>query len=321
MTSFSRSDLRDLHVFLIIARRRNFGQAANELGLTTSALSHAMRRLEERLGVRLLHRTNRTVLPTSAGEVLARRLEDGFDTIADALGELEEYRANPIGELKINVPRDAARLLVGPVLPEFVANYPQLRLTLSCEDRPIDIVAEGFDMGIRYGGTVPRDMVAVPLTKPLRWVVIASPDYLEQNGRPVYPRDLLEQSCIRVRVGDNSVFPWELGEGDAMVRLDVSGPVAINETDATIDAVRRGVGFGYVLERRALEEVALGTAEIVLPDWASPGPAFYAYFSSRRQTDPGLRQLIAMIRQREELDAVERKASVWVHLLDNDGPE
>ncbi|MGO9755583.1 MAG: LysR family transcriptional regulator [Roseiarcus sp.] len=299
MPAFRRSDLPELHIFLTIARRRSFAQAAKELGLTTSALSRAMQKLEDHLGVRLLHRTNRTVAPTLIGERLAQRLDQGFETIAKGLGEIETFRKNPVGELRINVPRDAGRLLIGPILPAFVAAYPQVELIIIAEDRPVDIIAEGFDLGVRYGGTVPEDMVAVALTPPLRWVVIGSPEYLQRRGRPQTPADLLNHDCIKMRLGDNSVFKWELGDGDDMVRLDVQGPLAANDTETTVDAARRGVGLGYVLERRAQQEAASGALEIVLPDWASTGPAFFAYYPSRKQTEPGLRQIIAMIRKNE----------------------
>jgi len=301
MPAFSRSELPELHMFMTIARRRSFRRAAIELGLTTSALSHAMKRLEERMGVRLLHRTARSVVPTPIGERLAQRLEQGFEAIGEALGDVESYRQNPAGELRVNLPRDGARLLIGPVLSQFAEAFPQVRLSLAVEERPVDIVAEGFDAGIRYAGTIPEDMVAMPLTGPLRWVVAGAPGYLARHGRPQAPEDLLRHACIRVHLGDGSTFRWELGDGEAMVRLDAQGPLGVNDTEATIQAAIDGVGLAYVLERRALEEVARGALEIVLPDWASTGPGFCAYYASRKQTQPGLRQLIDMVRRREGL--------------------
>jgi len=236
MPAFSRPELAELHMFVTVARRRSFRQAAIELGLSTSALSHAIKKLEERMGVRLLHRTSRTVVPTPIGEGLAEQLQQAFQTIGEALGEVETFRTNPHGELRINVPRDAARMLIAPVLPEFQAAFPHVNLMMTVEDRPIDIVAEGYDAGIRYGGTVPEDMVAIALTAPLRWVVAGSPGYLARHGRPTQPGDLMTHACIGVRLGNNSIFKWELGDGDAMVRLDVRGPLAVNETEMTIDA-------------------------------------------------------------------------------------
>lgn len=301
MPHYSRSELPDLQIFVTIVRRRNFKLAAIELGVTTSALSHRMKKLEDRMGVRLLHRTNRAVVPTPVGEKLAQRLEGSFDAIGEAIGEVESYRQNPVGQLRMNVPNDAARLLIGPVLRDFALACPQVQLVLAVEDRPVDVIAEGFDAGVRYGGTVPEDMVAMPLTPPLRWVVVGSPGYFERHGRPTRPEDLREHACIRVLLGDNSAFKWELGDGDAMEQIDVQGPFAFNDTATTIDAAVNGAGLGYVLERRVSAEVESGALEIALPDWASTGPPFFAYYASRRQTDPGLRQLIQLIRTREGL--------------------
>lgn len=295
----NRLDLPDLQIFATIVRRRSFKHAAIELGVTTSALSHAMRKLEEKMGVRLLHRTSRTVMPTAPGQQLAERLEQGFDIIGAALAGVESYRQNPSGVLRINVPLDAAKLLLSPVLAQFAAQYPQVALILSVEDRPVDIIAEGYDAGIRYGGTVPQDMVAVPLTRPLRWVVVGSPAFLAKHGRPSHPGDLARLPCIGVRLGNNTAYKWEMGDGERQVRLDVDGPLGVNHTETTIAAAVDGLGLAYVLERRVREEIERGQLEVVLPDWASTGPGFYVYFASRRQNEPGLRPLIEMIRAGE----------------------
>jgi DNA-binding transcriptional LysR family regulator len=224
MPGFTRSELADLNVFTAIVRRRSFRQAAIELGLTTSALSHSMKNLEARLGVKLLNRTSRSVVPTTAGSALAEELERGFQLIGGALGNLDLYRGSPAGRLRINVPRDASRLLLGPVLPRFFAKCPEMQLEITVDDRLVDIVAEGYDAGIRYGATVPKDMVAVPLTTELRWVVVGSQDYLARHGRPKSPEELLNHDCIRIRIGDNSTYPWELGDGDKMQQIDVPVP-------------------------------------------------------------------------------------------------
>lgn len=300
-TMLNRFDLPDLQTFATIVRHRSFKRAAIELGVSTSALSHAMRKLETKMGVRLLHRTSRTVMPTAPGTLLAEQLEQGFDLIGAALSGIESYRQNPSGPLRVNVPLDAARLLLSPVLAAFTAHYPQVALILSVEDRPVDIIAEGFDAGIRYGGTVPQDMVAVPLTRPLRWVVVGAPGFLAQHGRPESPRELTRLPCIGVRLGNNTAYKWELGDGERQIRLDVTGPLGVNHTETTIAAAIAGLGLAYVLERRVQEEIGRGALEVVLPDWASTGPGFYAYFASRRQNEPGLRPLIEMIRAREGL--------------------
>jgi DNA-binding transcriptional LysR family regulator len=296
MATLNRTSLADLNVFMTIVRRRSFRQAATELEVTTSALSHSMRHLEARLGVKLLNRTSRSVLPTLAGAALAERLEHGFQTIGDALAELDQYRGAPAGRLRINVPRDAARLLLSPALPRFFAQYADLELDLTVEDRPVDIVAEGYDAGIRYGGTVPRDMVAVPLTGKLRWVVVGAPAYLNRRGRPQTPSDLLSHACVRMRLGDNTTYKWELGEGARAIALDVPGPVSTNETESAVLAAINGLALAYCLERRVEQELRSGLLEIVLPDWSVMGAPFYMYYPSRRQTPPGLQQLIECLR-------------------------
>ncbi|WGF87080.1 LysR family transcriptional regulator [Marinivivus vitaminiproducens] len=292
----ARSDLAELSVFLAIVRQGSFARAAIELGVTTSALSHAMRKLETRFGVRLLNRTSRAVVPTHAGRELALRLSEGFQTISDALSALDVHRDAPVGRLRLNVPKDAQRLLIGPVLPDFVRRYPQVHLDVTVDDRPVDIVAQGFDAGIRYGGAVPRDMIAVPLTPPLRWVVIGAPAYLERRGRPRTPEELHLHACVQMRIGDNSAFAWELGDGDAMVRVDVPGPFCVNETDGAVDAAMRGVGLAYCLEWRVADEIRAGALEVVMADWSSIGPPLALYYPSRRQTPPGLRQLTDLVR-------------------------
>ena len=296
MPAFARSELADLNVFMTIVRRRSFRHAAIELGVSTSALSHAMKALESRLGVKLLNRTSRSVVPTAAGAELAVSLERGFRSIGDALGDLERHRASPMGRLRVNVPRDAARLLIAPILDRFVANYPDTQLDITVDDRFVDIVADGYDAGIRYGGRVPKDMIAMPLTGALRWVVVGSPAYIARHGRPNMPQDLLNHVCMRMRIGDNSVYKWELGSGKKAQEIDVTGPVSVNETDLAVQAALRGVALAYCLEMRVADELLAGTLQLVLPRWAAQGPGFHMYYPTGRQTPPGLRQLIETLR-------------------------
>jgi len=303
----NRTELSDLKVLMAIMHWGSFRRAALDLDLSASALSHAMRKLETRLGVRLLNRTARAVVPTPAGTRLAQRLAVGFAAIDEALGELETQRHFPIGLLRINAPQDAAKLLVVPVLESFVDEFPHIEIELMIEDRIIDIVGEGFDAGIRYGERVPRDMISVPLTPPLRWVVVGSPSFLARHGRPVAPEDLMRMPCIRTRIGDGSILSWELGDGPAMVSLHVRGPVCINDPNAIAEAARRGVGLAYCLEPRVKEEIERGDLEIVLPEWASEGPALCMYYPSRRQPPQGLRQLIDAIRTSNGLAPIARR--------------
>ncbi|MDZ5450040.1 LysR family transcriptional regulator [Labrys sp. ZIDIC5] len=296
MATFERTDLGDFNVFLTIVRRRSFTTAAIELGLTPSAASHAMRRLEARLGAKLLNRTSRAVSPTDLGLKFAQRLEEGFDVIGSALEVLEAPGNARFGELRLNVFRDAAHLLISPALPEFARQCPDVRLTVAVDDRPIDIVAEGYDAGMRYGHHVPEDMIAVPLTGPQRWVVAGSPAYFREHGRPQTPDDLADHVCLQLLLGDNTAYRWDLGSGGEACRLRVPGLITLNDTATTITAAKAGLGLAYVLEARIAEEVAEGSLEVVLDDQASDGDPFHMYYSSRRHNHPALRTLINIIR-------------------------
>lgn len=298
MPVFNRSELADLNVFMAIIRRRSFRHAAHELGVTTSALSHTMRNLESRLGVKLLYRSSRAVEPTDAGSLLAEKLSQGFATIKDGLDTLELYREAPIGRLRLNVPRDAAVWLLAPILGDFCAAYPQLRLDLIVQDQMVDIIAEGYDAGIRYGATVPQDMVAVPLTGVLRWITVASPAYLARGGIPKEPKDLLQHSCIRMYLGDKTTYKWELGNGPRQQRIDVPGHFSASDTETIVNAALQGVGVAYCLSNRVEQELKDGRLVEVLADWACIGEPLCMYYPSRRQSQPGLRQLIDMIRMK-----------------------
>lgn len=301
MNLLDRADLADLRLFLAIVRRRSFTAAAIEFGLTPSAASHAIRRLEERLGVKLLNRTSRAIMPTDLGRDLAERLAQGFDAIDAAIGALDAPGAASFGELRINAFADAAHLLLAPALPEFARSCPQVKLTLVVEDRPIDIVAEGYDAGIRYGHLVPEDMVAVALTGPQRWVVVAAPSYLAARGTPQSPADLRDHTCLQLLLGDNSSFRWELGQDPDQRAWRVPGLITINDTATTIAAAKAGMGLAYVLEARVAGDLAEGSLQRVLTDHAAPGDPFHIYYSSRRHNHPGLRALVNIIRAQNGL--------------------
>lgn len=296
MAISSRAILGDLSLFLTIARRGSFRDAARELGLTTSALSHSIKKLEQRLGVRLINRTQRSISLTVAGAELAESLSKGLGTIEDGLNALEAHSATPVGRLRLNVPHDAALLLLSPVLPRFSLACPGVHLDLVVDDRPIDVVAEGFDAGIRFGGLVPKDMIALPLTPPLRWVIAAAPSYLAQHGRPKTPADLHRHACIQMRIGDASTYPWELGNGASQIRVDVPGTIRTNDSATRLSAVKAGLGLGYFLGWRIAEALQQGQLELVMPEWSSMDEPFCIYYASRLQPPPGLRQLIDLIR-------------------------
>lgn len=301
MQARDRSLLADLSVFVRIVHHRSMKQAAIELGVTTSALSHRMRKLEADLGVRLLNRTSRSLAPTDAGAALAESLSQGFSTIEDALGALSRDRGLPAGHLRLNMLRDAARLLLAPVLARYTGAFPDMHLDLHADDGITDVVAGGFDAGIRYGDRVPRDMVGVALTPPTRWIVVATAELIARVGEPHTPEDLTRLPCVEIKLGDGSGYPWELGNGATMLRVPVRGPLRANGTDQIVQAASQGVGFAYVLEQAVRADVAAGRLRPVLADWASEGPPFTIYYPSRRQSPPGLRELVNLIRQDQGL--------------------
>ncbi|WP_426282415.1 LysR family transcriptional regulator [Sphingomonas sp. NFX23] len=204
----TRTNLTDLAYFLAIARHRNFRRAGLELGVSASAVSHALKNFEARAGVRLINRTNRSVTLTSAGKTLEQSVSGSFADIGSALENLDQLRANPGGKIRINAVVDAVTLVLGPVLAELARRHPDIEIDLVSSNRIVDVVGEGFDAGVRYGGTVPEDMIAQRLSADLRWVVAASPGYLEEHGTPTHPNELKHHRCLGVRLGDDSIYRW-----------------------------------------------------------------------------------------------------------------
>lgn len=290
-----RGDLADLQIFMSVVRSNSFKLAAIELGLTTSAVSHAIRRLELRLGVRLLNRTSRAVATTAMGEELAEKLGSGFDIINAAVAMLNAPGSSKFGELRLNVFADAAHQLISPALIEFSGRYPDVKCTLVVDDHPVDIIAEGYDAGVRYGHLVPEDMIAVPLTGPQRWVVVASPGYLKQHGIPDTPADLRRHNCLQLLLGNNAPFRWEFGAGTTAFSMSVPGGMTLKDTATTIDLARAGVGLAYLLESRIHKEIESGELVTVLEAYAAPEDPFHMYYSNRRHGHPALRQLINII--------------------------
>lgn len=305
MPTHSRNDLATLNAFAVICRRGSFRLAASELGVSTSALSHSLRILEERLGIKLLNRTTRAISPTAAGAALVKGLDAGFEQIETALAELSQFRNAPAGTVRLNVPKDAARLLVNPVLPRYLQRYPRAQIEMMVDDSLVDIVRGGFDAGIRHGLSVPQDMVSLPLTPPLEWVLAASPAYLRLHGVPQQPEDLQRHSCIRMRLGDQSVYHWELGRGERLQRVDVPGRLMLNETEAVLEAVLADVGIGYFLQRRIQPHLEAGELLQLLPDWSPSAEPFAIYYPSRRQLPANLTHLVQMIRQDNGLPALD----------------
>lgn len=293
----SRSNLADFSYFLAIARNRSFRRAGLELGVSASALSHALKGLEARIGVRLLNRTNRSMTLTSAGEELFARLEGPFEAIGSASEALNRYRGDSIGRIRLNVMQHASALLLAPVLPVFVERYPEMEIEVRVSNRLLDIVEAGADAGIRYGGTVPEDMIAQRLSADIWWVVVGAPAYLDRFGVPSHPHDLLAHRCHRIRLGNDQIYHWEFERGDESLAVDVLGAITIDDTPFLISLTKAGAGLAYLPEPCVEPLIRRGALRLVLEDWASMGPAFHIYYPGRRQLPTGLRLLIELIRE------------------------
>ena len=291
----------DLIYFMAIARHRSFSRAAIELGVSASALSHALKGLETRLGVRLLNRTTKSVTPTAAGEELVQSVLQPFDTIEGALESLNRYRNTPTGRIRINAAVEAANLLLAPVMPAFMDRYPDIEIDIVASNRMVDVTDAGFDAGIRYGGTVPEDMVARRLSADIRWVIAASPDYLERYGTPEHPDDLLHHRCISNRLGDDRVYRWELARDGETYQMTVPGSVTVNHAETGLVAVLGGAGLMYFPEPLVAPYVKDGRLRLVLTEWSPLEEGFHIYYSSRRQLPTGLRLLIEFIQEARPL--------------------
>ena len=291
-----RGDLDDLAAFAAVARVRSFTRAAAELGLSPSALSHAMRSLEERLGVRLLARTTRSVAPTAAGDRLLRSLDPALAELARGLSALTDWRGVPSGAIRLTTFGYAARTVLAPVLPRFLREHPDISVEVIVEDRLVDLVAGGFDAGIRLGETVDLDMVAVPVGHELRTLVVGTPEYFEARALPAVPADLEGHNCVNYRLlGGGGLLPWEFERDGREIRFRPGGQLIVNDELLAAAAVRASAGLGYMLEHDVAEEIADGRLIQVLDPWCPPFPGCYLYYPSRQVT-PALRVLVDALR-------------------------
>lgn len=293
----SRADVADMIYFLTIARHRSFSRAAVELGVSASALSHALKNLETRLGVRLLNRTTKSVTLTAAGDVLAQSVHKPFEAIDSALESLNRFRDTPSGRIRINAAVEAANLLLAPVMPAFMDRYPDVEIDVVASNLMVDVTDAGFDAGIRYGGTVPEDMVARRLSADIRWVIAASPAYLERYGTPAHPDDLSRHRCISSRLGDNRIYRWELARDGEALQIAVPGSFTVNQAETGLIAVLGGAGLMYFPEPLVAPYVKDGRLRLVLTEWSPLEDGFHIYYSSRRQVPTGLRLLIDFIQE------------------------
>ncbi|MBS1078704.1 LysR family transcriptional regulator [Gluconobacter kondonii] len=288
----------ELEIFSTVARYRSFRKAAEERGVSPSALSHALRALEEKLGVRLLNRTTRSVLPTEAGARLLQTLEPAFHDVSLALQDLRAMQDTPTGALRINMPRPAARLLADR-MARFILQYPRVSLEVVTEERLIDIVAEGFDAGIRFGESVAADMVSVPVGASQRFAVVASPEYLSIHGVPEKPQDLMGHACIGRRFPSGRRYDWEFENAETLFTVAVSGPLVLDDDDSMIRAAILGVGCTYVYEALVQQDIRQKRLQPILQNWMPVAEPFCLYYPSRRQMPLPLRVFIDFLKGRE----------------------
>ena len=284
--------LDDLQAFACVARHRSFRKAAQELQLTPSALSHSMSRLEQQLGMRLLHRTTRSVSATEAGELLLQQLLPALGQIDQALESLNQKRSLPAGRLRINVPRVANRLVLAPKLAEWALAYPEISLEVVSSDALVDIVAEGFDAGIRFDERLQQDMVAVAVGPQIDFGVCASPDYLARYGRPASPDELAQHQCLQLRFPSGALFAWEFAHAGNILSVATRGRIVLDDLDMLLQAAAGGLGLCYHYRAHMAPWLASGQLELVLQDWMPPPERFYLYYPSGRNLPATLRAFI-----------------------------
>jgi DNA-binding transcriptional LysR family regulator len=293
-------DLTDLNAFLAVARAKGFRDGARASGNSASGLSEAVRRLETQLGVRLLNRTTRSVVPTEAGQRLLERLGPALNEVQAALEVVSGFRSRPAGTLRLNVPVSAARLALPAIVPPFLAAYPEIRLEVIADDSFVDVLAAGCDAGIRYDERLEQDMIAVPIgPRVQRFATAASPAYLDRYGRPQHPRDLLNHACLRGRFSSGVVTPWEFECDGEVVRVDPSGPLLVQigaATDLAVDAAIAGTGVIYLFEDWLRPHLDSGTLEPVLEPWWQRFSGPFLYYPGRRLLPAPLRAFVDFIK-------------------------
>jgi DNA-binding transcriptional LysR family regulator len=288
-------DLRDLDAFVAVARTRNFRRAALEQHVSVSSLSQRLRALEERLGVRLMNRTTRSVGLTEAGELLLARVAPAMLDVGAALDQVRGLRGVPSGRLRINAPPPAIDLVLASMAAPFLKQYPQIELEIVGDSAFVDIVADGFDAGVRYGEHLEQDMIAVSLGPPQRYAVVASPQYIAQHGRPKHPRDLLQHTAIRTRFGSGVMPDWEFEKAGRVVKVAPPGKLIAAYSGLARRAALDGIGFWPTFEGYVRDEIKSGALVSVLEDWCEPFPGPFLYYPSRHQPPPALGAFIAFV--------------------------
>jgi DNA-binding transcriptional LysR family regulator len=294
-----REELVDLNAFVMVAEERSFTRAAAKLSTSQSALSYTIRRLEARLGVRLLTRTTRSVAPTEAGERLLRTLGPALDRIGTELAALSELREKPAGKIRITAGEHAAHAILWPALATLLAHHPDIDVEVVVDYGLTDIVAERYDAGIRLGEQVARDMIAVRIGPDFRMAVVGAPSYFANRSKPRTPQDLMAHTCINIRLPTyGGLYVWEFEKRGRELKVRVEGQLVFNNLALRVDAALAGCGLAYLPEDQVQPHVADGRLVRVLEDWCAPFPGYHIYYPSRRQTVPAFALLVEALRYR-----------------------
>jgi DNA-binding transcriptional LysR family regulator len=295
----ARNDFNDLLAFRAVATDRSFTRAAARLGVSTSAVSHALRGLEERIGIRLLNRTTRSVVPTEAGERLLTTVSALFDGVEAELASLGELQDRPAGTIRITTSAHAAKTILEPALLPLLAAHPGLKVELSADAGFVDIVAARFDAGVRLGETIAQDMIAIPIGPDMRMAAAASPAYLARHPAPATPHDLSDHNCINLRFPTyGGLYAWEFEKDGRALNVRVNGQLTVNDTMLALQAAMDGLGIAYITEDQVLPLIAEGRLVRLLDDWCPPFPGYHLYYPSRRQHSSGFAAVIEALRRR-----------------------
>lgn len=293
-----REEMADLTAFVVVAQERSFTRAAAKLGITQSALSQIVRRLEERLGLRLLARTTRSVAPTEAGERLVRTLAPMLDDLDRSLAELGELREKPAGTIRITTVEHAAKTVIGPVVAKLVTDYPDITVEVVVDYSLTDVVADRFDAGVRLGEQVAQDMIALRIGPDIPMAIVAAPDYLARHPAPQEPQHLLDHRAINLRLPTSETLnTWRLMRAGREIRVRVEGPLIFNTIELILDAALRGAGLAYLPLDQVEDHIQAGRLVQVLRGWTPPLPGYHLYYPGRRHLSPAFRLLVDTLRQ------------------------
>ncbi len=298
--SDARLGLSELDAVIAVARRASFRQAAIYLDVSTTALSNTIVKVEASLETRLFNRTTRSVAVTEAGRIFLEQVAPALQDVRAALDAVRSYNASPSGTLRINAFATAARTALLPLVMEFLRQHPKVHIDLVTEGRLVDIVADGFDFGVRSASLVPSDMIVMSLGQPRRYAVVGTPAYFTRHGRPLTPPDLLNHACIRIRLPNGALFPWHFERDGDVIKLDVAGPLTLDEASVSKAVVLQGLGLGFFMEQDVQAEIEAGQFERVLEDWTPPRDNLCLYYPNRRNPSAAFKAFIALARASQD---------------------